>query len=99
MGGPGHDIYWAVTDKTLMDYEQGGQIVMISPSQLPDNQNQSKLLKAPQLSTVPDLNPWLAGLWEGLQALEGGAAIVDRGTLGECGSEALYHLKWKGFHL
>ena len=72
---------------------------MISPIQLPDNQNQSKFLKAPQPSTVPDLTPWLAGSWDGLQALEGGAVIVDRGTLGECGSEALYYLEWKGFRL
>ena len=48
--GPRHDIYCTVTDKTVMDCEQGGQIVMISPTQLPDNQNQSKFPKAPQPS-------------------------------------------------
>ena len=97
--GPRHDIYCTVTDKTVMDCEQGGQIVMISPTQLPDNQNQSKFPKAPQPSTVPDLTPWLAGSWEALQTLGGEAARVDRGTLGECGSGTLYYLERKGFHL
>ena len=48
---------------------------------------------------MPDLTSWFAGSWEGSQALEGGAEVVDRGAFGEGGTVTLYQLESKGFNV
>lgn len=56
-----------------MSLEHDGQIVMSGPIKATGSQNPPFVCSSSWMPTaVPDISPWIAGSWEGPEALEGG---------------------------